>query len=252
MRKRIPDGPGNSSYESSMNFGAPKPKPGYANQESLPVVSMEPLPGQQQVAGSDNSTLRQMEAIVYDYTMRDMQVSDKMKKLKQNFCHAMKEDDKFVTQGMARDRRTTYHRGSVHAEKEIKMKESPTEATITEVYAEILQTFEVLFEREKVVQDRKAGIGFPNVSAAAVSSKTTNNRTSLLKNSLFSLEDIYKGDNRPPSISPACQVLRYYDREVRVFMFSLLQKHLIDYKGPNMIELAKAPFKVNKNMKKKF
>lgn len=82
-----------------------------------------------------------------------------------------------------------------------------------------------------MVQDRKTGIGFTNVSQAAVSSKTTNSKTSLLKNSMFSLEDIYKGDNGPPSISPACQVLRYYDREVRVYMFSLLQKHLLDYKG---------------------
>ena len=49
-----------------------------------------------------------MEAIVYDYTMRDMQIADKMKKLRQNFCQAMKEDDTFVMSGMARDRRTTY------------------------------------------------------------------------------------------------------------------------------------------------
>ena len=65
-------------------------------------------------------------------------------------------------------------------------------------------------------------MGLPNVSNAPVSSKTVYNKTSLLKNNLFSLEDIYKGVNGQPSISPACQVLRFYDREVRVFLFSLL------------------------------
>ena len=78
---------------------------------------------------------------------------------------------------------------------------------------------------EKVPVDGKKGMNFPAVSATAVSSKTTYNKTSLLKNNLFSLEDIYKGENGEngvPSISPACQVLRFYDREVRVFLFSLL------------------------------
>ena len=105
---------------------------------------------------------------------------------------------------------------------------------------------------EKVPVDGKKGMNFPAVSATAVSSKTTYNKTSLLKNNLFSLEDIYKGENGDPSISPACQVLRFYDREVRVFLFSLLQKHLIDYQGQSMIDLPKAPYKVNKNTKKKF
>ena len=72
---------------------------------------MDPT-GQETVSASDNNTLRQMEAIVYDYTMRDMQIADKMKKLRQNFCQAMKEDDAFVMSGMARDRRTTYHKNS--------------------------------------------------------------------------------------------------------------------------------------------
>jgi hypothetical protein len=75
---------------------------------------------------------------------------------------------------------------------------------------------------EKVPVDGKKGMQFPAVSTTAVSSKTTYNKTSLLKNNLFSLEDIYKGENGVPSISPASQVLRFYDREVRVFLFSLL------------------------------
>ena len=53
-----------------------------------------------------------MGAIVWEHMMSDMTVADKMKKLKQNFCKAMKEDDNFVTSGMARDRRTTYNKKS--------------------------------------------------------------------------------------------------------------------------------------------
>lgn len=51
----------------------------------------------------------------------------------------MKEDDLFVTQGMARDRRTTYHRGSLPEAREMQPRDSnQSEAKITEVYSEIL------------------------------------------------------------------------------------------------------------------
>ena len=47
----------------------------------------------------------------------------------------MKEDDSFVTQGMARDRRTTYHKGSTVQERQSALKDIPIEpGKIVEVY----------------------------------------------------------------------------------------------------------------------
>ena len=89
-------------------------------------------------------------------------------------------------------------------------------------------------------------------SITTVSNKPGGSKTNLLKNNLFSLEDILAQDERNPSISPAHQVIRCYDREARVYLLQLLKKHLIDYQGPSMIKLYKAPYKIDKKTKKKF
>ena len=60
-----------------------------------------PLPGQTGVLGSNSSTLRQMEALIYDYTNREQSMAEKMHKLKVNFFLAMKQDDEYVNRGLA-------------------------------------------------------------------------------------------------------------------------------------------------------
>ena len=72
-------------------------------------------------------------------------------------------------------------------------------------------------------------MSLPNATSTGVSSKPGGVKTNLFKNNLLSLEDIVKFDERQPAISPAHQVLRFYDRESRVFLLQLLQKHLVDY-----------------------
>ena len=72
------------------------------------------LPGQGGVLGSNSSTLRQMEALIYDYTNREQSIGEKMHKLKVNFFQAMKQDDEYVSRGLAKERRSSfpYRKGS--------------------------------------------------------------------------------------------------------------------------------------------
>ena len=53
-----------------------------------------------QAVGSNSSTLRQMEAIIYDHTQREQNLAEKMHRLKISFFQAMKNDDEFVSRGV--------------------------------------------------------------------------------------------------------------------------------------------------------
>ena len=140
---------------------------------------------------------------------------------------AMISDDDYVHKGIQKERRSSVNnrQGSMAGNHRGSIKALPNEVNqIADIYKEIVGTFEVLFERESKKQDApKPGINPKGGSAAgrSVSSKGIS-KTNLIKNNLFSLEDMINLIENEPGISPANQVIRFYDREARVYLMQLL------------------------------
>ena len=103
--------------------------------------------------GSSSSTLRQVEAIIYDYTQREQSLADKMHKLKMNFFQAMKNDDEFVSKGVQPERRSaSRNRHGSQASRQANIDDhllGSEGGAIGTIYREVVQTFDVLFERER-------------------------------------------------------------------------------------------------------
>ena len=68
-------------------------------------------------------------------------------------------------------------------------------------------TFSVLFERAKKKPLKRSR----SANAPGNNKPEGKKKMNLIKNELFSLEGVLQYDERQPDISPAHQVLRYYD-----------------------------------------
>ena len=134
----------------------------------------------------------------------------------------MKKDDEFVNKGIKMgQRRSSFSRvrkGSVVSQIGAVGEDKNQIATI---YKEVVQTFDVLFERGKG-SDLSKGLHSQASGKAASSKSSSQNKTNLFKNNLFSLEDILKSSDKSPNSSPAHQVIRCFDREARVYLLQLL------------------------------